>query len=139
MDRRPKNDTLPDGFEMIESGEAARIAISKRAMKDFDSFETRQKARLRQVLKRWCNGKALTEEMMNPNEGRTSKNKEMIQAFKAFKARLYGLDTTLDEKRTFLIVDADGAKKQNKAGPILDRAKKRADSVIDEIKGKGTK
>ena len=119
------------GFEVIESGTASQVVISKRAKKEFDDFEARQKGRLKAVLARWCKGQALTEEMINPSEGRTSKYKEMIQAFKAFKVRLYGFERTFNKVKMFFIVDADPAKKQTKAGPVLDRAKKRADELLD--------
>ena len=129
-----KNDTLEAlGFEVIESGTASRVAISRRAKKELDAFEVKQRGRLNAVLGRWCKGQPLTDEMMNPSEGRTSKHKEMVQAFKAFKVRLYGFDRTIDRIRTFFIVDADPAKKQTKAGPVLDRAKKRIDQLLDDL------
>lgn len=133
MNRKKRDSVEAMGFETLESSATARVVISKRAKKEFDSFETKQKARLAAVLKRWCKGQALTEEMMNPNEGRTSKHKEMVQAFKAFKVRLYGFERTIERVRTFFVVDADPAKKQNKAGPVLDRAKKRVDALIDQL------
>lgn len=122
-----------EGFELLESGERARVVIGKRARKEFERFDVKPRARLMAAIKRWCNGVALTPEMMNTNEGRTPKHKEMVQAFKAFKNRLYGFERTNKGQRTFLIVDADPAKKQDKAGPVLDRAKKRVDAVIDSM------
>jgi hypothetical protein len=127
------DESANEGFEILESCQRAQVMIGKRARKEFDRFEVKPRARLKEVMKRWCNGVALTSEMMNTNEGRTSKHKEMVQAFKAFKNRLYGFEKTENGIRTFRIVDADPAKKQNKAGPILDRAKKRVDVVIDGI------
>lgn len=122
-----------EGFEVIESGQRSCVMIEKRARKEFDRFEAQPRARLKAVMKRWCNGVALTPEMMNTNEGRTPKHKEMAQAFKAFKNRLYGFERNEKGIRTFFIVDADPAKKQDKAGPVLDRAKKRIDAVLDGI------
>lgn len=133
MARKKDDSAKALGFETLESSETTRVVISKRAKKDFKGCEIKQRARLAQVLKRWCKGQALTEEMMNPSEGRSSKHKEMVQAFKAFKVRLYGFERTIGKVRTFFIVDTDPAKKQNKAGPILDRAKKRTDDTIDEL------
>lgn len=131
---RKKNDSAKAlGFETLESGESARVVVSKRAKKDFDGCETQQRARLAAILKRWCKGRPLTDKMMNTNEGRTSKHKEMVQAFKAFKVRLYGFERTVAGLRTFFIVDTDPAKKQDSAGPILDRAKKRTDAALDEL------
>lgn len=133
MNRKKRDSVKAMGFEDLESSATARIVISKRAKKEFDGFETKQRARLTAVLKRWCASQSLTEEMMNPSEGRTSKHKEMVQAFKAFKVRLYGFERTIDTVRTFFIVDADPAKKQNRAGPVLDRAKRRVDASIDQL------
>ena len=121
------------GFETLESSDSARVVISKRARKEFNGFEVKPRARIAAALKRWCKSQALTEEMMNPNEGRTPKHREMVQAFKAFKVRLYGFERTVGKKRTFFVVDADPAKKQNKAGPVLDRAKGRADQTLDDL------
>ena len=136
MARNMKDTIKAMGFEVLESGQSIQVVISKRAKKEFDGLETQQRARLTAVIKRWCSGKALTEEMMKVNEGRTPKHKEMIQAFKAFKVRLYGFDRTIIGTRTFFIVDADPAKKQTKAGPVLNRAKTRADAVLDELSRK---
>lgn len=131
------NDSIKKlGFEILETKRLMRIAISKRAKKEFEKFEVRVRGRLKQVFKRWCNEQGLTSEMMNCNEGRTSRHKEMIHAFKAFKFRLYGFEREVSGIRTFFIVDADPAKKQNKAGPVLDRAKTRADDLLDIIEGK---
>lgn len=91
MARKMKDTIKAVGFEILESGESTQIVISKRAKKEFDGLETQQKARLTAVMKRWCSGKPLTEEMMKVNEGRTPKHKEMVQAFKAFKVRSTGL------------------------------------------------
>ena len=131
MVRKNEDSSDVEGFDTLESSASARVLISKRARKEFDGLEVKQRARLGAVLQRWCQGRALTEEMINTSEGRTSKHKEMVQAFKAFKVRLYGFDRTIKKIKTFLIVDADPSKKQDKAGPILDRAKKRVDELLD--------
>ena len=60
----------------------------------------------------------------------------MLQAFKnnAAKVRLYGFPLSVADKKTFIIVDADTAKKKNKADPnILKRAKARIDDFLDEV------
>lgn len=133
MVRKNEDTSDVEGFDSLESSASARVLISKRARKEFDGLEVKQRARLGAVLRRWCHGQALTEEMMNTSEGRTSKHKEMVQAFKAFKVRLYGFDRTINKIKTFFIVDADPSKKQDKAGPILDRAKKRVDELLDTL------
>lgn len=83
-------------------------------------------------MKLWCEGRPLTPQMFNGSEGRTLRRKIMLKAFKAFKVRLYGFDGDVGGTRTFVIVDADPAKKQDKADPkILKRAKKRIDDLLD--------
>lgn len=131
---RDSNDSATSlGFVIVESSESARVALSKQAKKEYDGLEAQPRGRLKRIFQRWCKGQSLTEEMINPNEGRTSKHNEMIQAFKVRRVRLYGFVRSTDGMRTFFVLDADSAKKQNKAGPILGRAKKRADQALDNL------
>jgi hypothetical protein len=74
--------------------------------------------------------------MFNANEGRTPRHEVLLQAFKTFKVRLYGFSSAVGGRRTFVIVDADPAKKQDRADPkILKRAKRRVDDLFDEFGG----
>jgi hypothetical protein len=136
-------DTTPDdSLEHIECDvlaehSGARVVIRRTLTKAWEALGDRAQARLLPIMKRWCDGDKMSPEMFNHNEGRSSRHNIMLQAFKAFKVRLYGFSFAVGEKRTFIIVDADPAKKQNKADPkILKRAKTRIDDLLDE---KGTK
>jgi hypothetical protein len=130
-----------DSLERIECDvlaehSGARVVIRHGMRKVYDALDDRAKGRLEQVMKRWCDDPALlTAEMFNGNEGRSSRNNVMLQAFKsnAAKVRLYGFSFPASDIRTFIILDADTAKKQNKADPIiLKRAKSRIDDFLDK-------
>ena len=110
----------------------AQIAIARRLLPAYREIADQKRARFEAVMRRWCDGVPLTAEMFNANEGR-SNGGILLQAFKAFKIRLYGFERRISQVRTFLIVEMDTAKKQDKADQkILKRAKRK----IDEI-GKG--
>lgn len=135
------NDSLSaiDCHVLEEHGEA-RVVIKRSLVKFFESLDVRSLARLRNVMKLWCEGRKLTPEMFNSNEGRTPKHSAMLQAFKRnqIKLRLYGFCSTIGGKKTFVILHSDPSKKQNKADPlILKRAKARVDDLIDTLKSEG--
>jgi len=113
----------------IISGSSARVVIHEDAQDGFDSVEDRKKDRLIRVIELWCDGQRPTPEQFNGNEGRATQGtiNVLIQAFKTHKVRLYGAEMQIEGRRTFVIVEVDPAKKQNKADPtILKRAKSRA-------------
>jgi len=111
----------------------AQVAVLSDVSKDFSALEERQRDRFQRIMELWCEGKPLTPEMMNRNEGR-SKGNVRLEAFKAFKVRLYGFDVTFKKIRTFFIVIIDSAKKQNRADKnILKSAKARVDELLGEI------
>jgi len=119
--------------ELLAETAKGRVAISKQVSGEFRAIEDRKRFRLTRIMELWCDGRPLTEEMFNPNEGRAPQSNLMLQAFKVFKTRLYGFVRQVAKKKTFIIVDMDTAKKQNKSDKgILKRAKAR----INEI-GKG--
>lgn len=110
----------------------SRVWITTGVRKMFDQFDERSRERLIRVMEYWCMDKKLPTASMNRNEGRSKLN-EMVMAFKAFQRRLYGFERTIDGIRTFVIVDCDPAKKQNKADPkILNRTKGRVDTFGKE-------
>lgn len=132
----PKDDSL-DQIEcdvLAEHG-AARVVVRRVVRKVYDALDVRAQGRFLAVMKRWCDDPSqLTSEMFNGNEGRTPRHNEMLQAFKnnAAKSRLYGFAVSLAKKRTFIIVDADMAKKKDKANKaILSRSKSRVDDLLD--------
>jgi hypothetical protein len=111
----------------------AQVAILDVAYADYDALEERQRDRFARIMELWCLKKSLTPEMMNRNEGRSNGGLR-IEAFKAFKVRLYGFEITFNGIRTFFIVIIDPAKKQNKADKkILKSAKSRADDLSGEF------
>jgi len=111
----------------------AQVAIRQDVAEDFSQLEQRHRDRFHRIMELWCEGKSLTPEMMNRNEGR-SKGNQRVEAFKAFKVRLYGFEITFKNIRTFFIVIIDSAKKQKKADKnILKTAKSRADELSGDI------
>jgi len=125
------DDETLDHFQcdpLIETA-GAQVAILRRLLPTYRGFKEQTRARFAAVMKRWCDGVSMPIEMFNWNEGRSADG-IMIRAFKGFKIRLYGFERTVSAKRTFLIVEIDPAKKQDKADPkVLSRAKKRADEI----------
>ena len=125
--------------DLLEERCGARVAIHRAVRKPFDNLDDRKRGRLRAIMRLWCEGSRLTPEMMNTNEGRSTKSNTMLQAFKTFKVRLYGFSASVGSRRTFVIVDCDPAKKSDKANKnILARAKDRIDDIVEEIDRKGT-
>ncbi|MBN8808759.1 MAG: hypothetical protein J0I47_11100 [Sphingomonas sp.] len=128
------------GCDLLAEHSGAQVVIKRTMRKVYDALEDRAKGRFEAVMKRWCdNPSHLTTEMFNPNEGRSPRHNVMLQAFKnnSAKARLYGFAKAVSNRKSFIIIDADVAKKQNKADPnILKRAKGRVDDFLDQY---GTK
>ena len=121
------------GCSCLVRCDGAQVAILDMASTDYDSLEVKHRDRFQRIMELWCQGKSLTPEMMNRNEGR-SKGNLRIEALKAFKVRLYGFEVTFKKFRTFFIVIIDAAKKQNKADKtILKNAKSRADDLSGEL------
>ncbi len=125
--------------ELLVERVGARVVIRRATKKVFDALDDRQKGRLKGIAGKWCESPGwLTKEMFNPNEGRTSRHKIMLQAIKIKAVRLYGFAWPLGNKKTFIIADADPVKKQKKADPVvLNRAKARVDDLIDLLNTKG--
>lgn len=118
------------GARLLVVEDDAQVAILVKAQKVFDEIEQQPRDRLTRVMELWCLGRPLTEKMYNANEGRSKTKKRMLEAFKAWKVRLYGYVTTIADKKTFIIVNIDPAKKQEKADRgILKIAKERIDEL----------
>jgi hypothetical protein len=133
----PKDDSLDQiECEVLAEHSGARVVIRRTMRKVYDALDDRAQGRFLAVMKRWCDDPSqLTSEMFNGNEGRTPRHNVMLQAFKnnAAKVRLYGFPFSVAEKNTFIVLDADTAKKQNKADPkILKRAKSRIDDFLEQ-------
>ena len=115
-----------EGYTVLEEAEGRRVRIRNDLLSEFGGFPVKTQARFRRIMRMWCEGHKLTKEMLNMSEGRSPKKNWLIQAFKAFKIRLYGIVTGPD----FTIVEIDPAKKKDKADAgVLGRAKDRADTM----------
>jgi hypothetical protein len=107
----------------------AQVAIARRLLPAYRGINDQKRGRFEAIMNRWCEEVPLTPEMFNGNEGRSSDG-ILIQAFKGFKIRLYGFVRQVRSVKSFLIVELDPAKKQDKADPkVLKRAKNRADEI----------
>lgn len=125
----PDDETLDslDCERLVASGNA-QVAIARKVLPEFACLTDSKRGRLEAIMRRWCEGVPLTGDMFNGNEGRSSSG-ILLQAFKGFKVRFYGFVRQVNAIKTFLIVDVDPAKKQDKAdSKILTRAKSRADN-----------
>lgn len=122
--------------DLLEQRYGARVVIRRAVRKDYDALDDQKKGRLHAIMRLWCEGRSVTPQMFNGNEGRTNGHNVLLQAFKTFRVRLYGFGGDVGGKRTFVIVDSDPAKKQDKADPkILKRAKRRIDELLDDRRG----
>ncbi len=112
-----------------------RVVISKGVADEYDSLEEKARGRFARVMELWCDGRPLADNMFNGNEGRAPETNIMLMAFKGFKIRLYGYQQSVLKLKTFIVVDIDGAKKQNKADKnILKRAKHRINEISKGLK-----
>ena len=124
--------------DLLQERHGARVVLRNGIRGAYESLSAQMHGRFEAIFNRWCDGTKLTPEMFNGNEGRTPRHKVLLQAFKAFKVRLYGFSMSVGGRRTFLILDADFAKKQDRADQrILKRAKARIDDLLDETESKG--
>lgn len=115
-----------DSCHVIVDVAGRRVMIIKELKDQYERFPIKEQARFYRIMEMWCFGHNMPKKMLNKSEGRSPKGNILIQAFKAFKIRLYGFVSGSD----FIIVEIDPAKKQDKADPrMLDRAKTRADSM----------
>lgn len=127
------------GCSLVADEALARVIITSDTVKPFTSLDERTQARLVRVIQLWCKGMNLTPEQFNPNEGRCQKGNinRLLQAFKTHGVRLYGFTRRLLGKKTFIILDADPAKKQNRADQgILKRAKDRVIKFEEDFGGR---
>jgi hypothetical protein len=125
------------GYVLIVSTGAGFVAMSVVKKKEFDGLPEKFQARFIRIMEMWTERHALTKEQFNGNEGRAQRGdlNELIQAFKAFKVRLYGSVFEFQGLRGFFIVEIDTNKKQNKADPkVLKRAKDLTLDLVSELR-----
>lgn len=137
MTSKVSNHTLETlGCRQLTGNLKACVAILGSAEKEFNGLDERKLSRLLRIMELWCDNQRLTEEQFNGNEGREQKGavNVLVQAFKTHKNRLYGTVLQIENRRTFVIVEVDPAKKQTKADPaILKRAKDRCVVLAGEL------
>lgn len=121
------------GCDLLVERFGARVVIRRVMRKAYDALADKQKGRFHRIMGRWCEDpRMLTPDMFKANEGRSPRRNVLLQALKIRKVRLYGFSRSIERKGTFIIVDADPAKKQDKADQnVLKRAKGRVDDVTD--------
>ncbi len=130
----PSNDPAEEyGCSTLVDHDGSRVWITHEERRSYDDFDEQGRERLLRIMHNWCEERALTNKMINRNEGRSTGG-IMLQAFKSFKHRFYGFERAIAGIRTFVVLDYDGAKKQDKADPKkLKRAKGRIDAFAKGI------
>lgn len=123
----PEDEARRFACETLSIKGGNRVLLSSEAGKEFWLLDSRQQVRLLANMDLWVEGRAMSENQFNGNEGRTKGGvNRLLQAFKVRKVRCYGFVCPLEGRKTFVIVDVDPAKKANKGKVrILDRAKTR--------------
>lgn len=120
------------GCATLLDHDGSRVWIAIGVHASYAGFDEQKRERLMRVMRNWCEEIALTKAMFNGNEGRSVEG-TMLKALKTFKHRLYGFERRVEGVRTFIIIDYDPAKKQDKGDPkILKRAKARVDAFGKE-------
>ena len=110
--------------------EGGRVGITLRIAKHWDGLDAKIRGRFRRAMREWCEGRMLPREVYKTG-GRYGKTPggTTIAVFKSGQVRLYGFERHIDEIRTFVVVDCDLAKKQNRADQdVIDRLKVRVDA-----------
>lgn len=113
------------GCVLLASGSVARVIAQRGAFDQFKELDGRQKAQLLARMTLWSDGRHMPSEHFNANEGRCRKGdiNRLLQAFKVHKVRLFGFVRPFANRKTFIVVDIDPAKKQDRANRrILARA-----------------
>jgi len=122
------------GGTVLVEGDEGRVGITAKALKEWNKLDATRRGRLKRTMKEWCAGRRLHREVYKSG-GKYGKTKggRTIAVFKARQVRFYGFEEHMDGMRTFVIVDADLAKKQDDANPdTIARLKDRADAFGKE-------
>ena len=114
-------------------GHNAEVWIHKKCLKEMAHFRPKDRAKIEATMeKMYCAMEQLDQipkERLNRNEGRHGKANLMVQAFKSFQARVYGVQGSYNGTRTFFATVA-AVKKTDKADPVvLTQAVARLDSL----------
>lgn len=127
-------------FDLVPLASSSRgcVVIESKLKSAFDALDDKIKSQFLAIMDLWIEGRTLTDKQFNGNEGRAKRGSTnvMLCAFKRFKIRLYGFVHGFKGRRSFVIVELDPAKKQDKADPkILSRAKARALDLVETLEG----
>ena len=124
------------GCSLLVRGHQGQVVVRSEARAEFEALEQRQQAQLLARMSLWADGRRMTAEQFNGNEGRCRKGSinRMLQAFKVHKVRLFGFVRPLLKSKSFIIVDVDPAKKQERANRrIMSRSIDRVISFEEEF------
>lgn len=122
------------GAKTLLEGDGSRVGITTKTLKLWNKLDAMRRGRLKRTMVEWCAGRRLHREVFKSG-GRygQSAGGRTIAVFKSWQVRLYGFEEPMDGIRTFIIVDADLAKKQDDADPdTISRLKLRADAFGKE-------
>jgi len=124
------------GCSSLAVGSQGQVVVRAEALQEIQALDQRQQAQLLARMALWADGRKMTREQFNGNEGRCRKGdiNRLLQAFKVHKVRLFGFVRPLLSLKSFVVVDVDPSKKQDKANKrILNRAIDRVISFEEEF------
>lgn len=120
------------------SGSNASVWVSARCLKEMLAFPAKDRAKIYACMSEmYCTMEDVSQiptGKLNRNENRHGPKNRLVQAFKSYQCRVYGVEGSIQGKRAFFASCAI-IKKDNKADrDTLKRAAERVDSV-SQIKG----
>jgi hypothetical protein len=118
------------GCSTLVQGPEGRVGITPKVLKEWNKLDAQRRGRLKRTMTEWCAGRRLHREVYKSGGSYgKSPGGRTIAVFKAWQVRLYGFEEHMDGVRTFIIIDADLAKKQDEAdADTISRLKARADA-----------
>lgn len=121
-------------------GEEACVFLTLKAEKDFRRLNMRAQAAIEAtIIEQYCEfgPQDIPREKLNRNEGRHSVdgNQILVQVFKKYQARLYGVEGSLNGKRAFFATHALTKKKDGADVKELRKAAVLAVEFADSIVG----
>lgn len=126
-------------WSKLYSGLNASVWVHKRCLKEMKDISSKDLAKIRATMEEmYCTMEEpgdISKERFNRSEGRHGPKDTLVQAFKAYQGRVYGVEGSIDGKRAFFASVAV-VKKDNKADPDdLARAVDRVLETVDTIPG----
>jgi hypothetical protein len=132
-------------FKVVANGSVACVRLSPEAdgqyrnvLEGKDKLSVQRKTRLGRIFEEFCSSmhpRLNDEQFKKEGDYRDGNGKTVsVFAIKAWKFRLYGTLCTIGNKKCFVGVKVDAAKKQNKANPALLKATAKALGELDEFR-----